>query len=93
MAKRKPLVRDLTKAKALRPRDIFNLYGVHPSMTCRACKSTDPEFFLPSVMIEGRKGRQGARYIELGDFETWWAKRKKSCLVAGSVASAPSLAA
>ena len=61
--------RDLANAVTLRPRDIFDLYGV-PSSTLHewATRETDR---LPSSLIPGRKGKRGVRLIKKTDFEAY----------------------
>lgn len=66
---RRRKARDLAVAVTLRPRDIFDLYGV-PSSTLHewATRQTDR---LPSSLIPGRKGKRGVRLIKKADFEAF----------------------
>ena len=63
--------RDLRKALRLRPKDIFELYGIPDSTLCLLCKNPDKSKRPPSVKIPGRKGRRGIRLFEKTKFEAW----------------------
>lgn len=86
MAKRILRPRDLTKAVTLRPRDVFDLYGIQPAMVSYMCNHEDPAKRLPSTLVPGRKGHRGMRLIDHGEFRTWLARWKEP-LLASSVAS------
>lgn len=86
MAKRKLKARDLTKAVTLRPRDIFDLYGIQPAMVCFMANHEDPAKRLPSILVPGRMGHRGMRLIDHAEFRTWLARWKQP-LLASPVAS------
>lgn len=64
---RRKRVRDLTKAVMLRPAEVFELYGIHPSVLCRLAKHTDESKRIPSVLIGGKSGRKGVRLVKQAD--------------------------
>lgn len=63
--------RDLKKALRLRPKDIFELYGIPDSTLCVLCKHPDKSKRPPSVLLPGRKGHRGIRLFEKTKFEAW----------------------
>lgn len=71
---RKRKTRDLASAVTLRPRDVFELYGIPSSTLCRMCKHADAEKRLPSSLILGRQGRKGLRLIKRSDLDAYLAK-------------------
>ena len=63
--------RDLSKAITLRPRDIFDLYGITPSVLCRIANHADSTKRLPSTLIPGRAGRKGVRLVKHDDLRAY----------------------
>lgn len=75
--KRKLRARDLTKAVTLRPRDIFDLYGIQPAMVSYMANHEDPAKRLPSILVPGRKGNRGMRLIDHEELKAWLARWKE----------------
>jgi len=71
--RRRP-ARDLVTALWLRPRDIFELYGIPSSTLSDLCNHADPAIRIPSVLLAGRNGRRGLRLIKQADFVTYMEK-------------------
>jgi hypothetical protein len=69
---RKRTTRDLANAVTLRPRDVFDLYGV-PSSTLHEWATRDNDR-LPSFLVSGRKGKRGVRLIKRADLEAFLEK-------------------
>lgn len=63
MSSRKRGRRDLCTALTLRPRDVYELYGIPESTLCGYLQHPDPAIRLPSILIPGRCGRRGIRLI------------------------------
>lgn len=76
--RRKPFTarraRDLRNAVMLRPREVFELYGIPPSTVSDLCRHPDPDRRLPSSLIPGRGGRKGMRLIPHSTLVQWLAK-------------------
>ncbi len=70
--KRRNRGRDLSKAKAYRPKDIYELYGIHDSTLCALCNDPDKTKRPPSIKLPGRNGRRGTRYFEPDKFDAWF---------------------
>lgn len=68
---RRRSTRELTRATWLRPRDIFELYGIPQSTLCRYSHYFAPERRPPSSFIPGRGGRRGIRLYPREAFEAW----------------------
>lgn len=66
--------RDLSRAVSLRPRDIFELHGISPSMLCVLANHPDPARRPPSRLIRGRGGKHGLRIFNRAEFEAWLAR-------------------
>lgn len=66
--------RDLARAVDLRPRDIFELYGIPASTLCNLATGGDPARRPPSKFIKGRGGRKGIRLFRRDEFEAWLAR-------------------
>lgn len=64
--------RDLANAVTLRPRDVFDLYGVPSSTLHEWCTRESDR--LPSSLIPGRKGKRGVRLIKRTDLEEFLQK-------------------
>lgn len=73
---KKRRTRDLMNAAALRPADVFELYGIPSSTLCGLCKHPDPERRLPSRLVPGRRGRKGLRIIMHAELRAWLDKWK-----------------
>jgi hypothetical protein len=71
---RKRSTRDLAHAVTLRPRDIFELYGIPTSTLCRIATQEDATRRPPSRLIKGRGGRKGIRLFPRAEFEAWFAR-------------------
>lgn len=63
--------RDLHKAATLRPREVFDLYGIPSSTLCELCKHPDQSKRLPSLLVPGRQGRKGIRLIPHAELRAW----------------------
>ncbi len=61
--RKKRRVRDLKNAVTLRPRDVYELYGIPTCTLSVLCRHPDPAKRLPSMLIPGRCGRKGLRLI------------------------------
>ena len=61
--RKKRKVRDLKNAVTLRPRDVFDLFGIPTCTLSVLCRHPDPAKRLPSMLIPGRCGRKGLRLI------------------------------
>ena len=70
--------RDLSQAITLRPRDIYNLYGLSSSTICELCQHPDADRRIPSILIPGRRGHKGMRLIEHAEFRAWLAKWRRT---------------
>lgn len=66
--------RDLTKAVCLRPADVFALYGIPPSTLHGLCNHAEPARRLPSMLIQGKKGKKGLRLVNHEALRTYLAK-------------------
>lgn len=66
--------RNLRDAVMLRPREVFELYGIPPSTISDLCRHTDPARRLPSTLIPGRGGRKGMRLINHEGLLKWLSK-------------------
>jgi hypothetical protein len=71
---RKRKARDLAHAITLRPRDIYDLYGIPQSTLCRLANLPDEKLRPPSKLIRGRGGRKGIRLFNRAEFEAWLAR-------------------
>ncbi len=69
---RKRTARDLANAVTLRPRDVFDLYGV-PSSTLHRWANQKVDR-LPSYLVGGKKSKRGVRLIKRTDLEAFLAK-------------------
>lgn len=70
--KRKP--RDLAAAVMLRPRDIFELYGISQPTLWRLTREVDKADRLPATFIGARAGRKGLTLVRRVDLEAYLAK-------------------
>lgn len=68
---RKRTARDLEAAVTLRPRDVFELYGIPTSTLHDYCTDPDESRRLPSYFIPGRKGKLGTRYLRREELNAW----------------------
>jgi hypothetical protein len=75
LRRKKRKTRNLLAAVTLRPAEVFELYGIPSSSLCEYCNDPDPRKRLPSIKIEGRKGRKGSRYINHDILKAWMAQR------------------
>lgn len=66
--------RDLRNAVTLRPREVFELYGIPTSTVSDLCRHPDLQRRLPSTFIPGRGGRKGMRLISHAGLVQWLAK-------------------
>lgn len=73
--RKKRKTRNLLAAVTLRPAEVFEVYGIPSSSLCEYCNDPDPIKRLPSIKIEGRKGRKGSRYINHDILKAWMAQR------------------
>lgn len=73
--KNKP-TRDLSQAITLRPREVYELYGVAASTLHWYLMHPDPNIRLPSIHPPGRRGSRGIILIEKSDLSAWLAKHK-----------------
>jgi hypothetical protein len=71
---RRRTARDLAVAKELRPRDIWDVYGIAPSTLCVLATHEDAARRPLSRFIRPRGGRKGLRLFDKAAFEAW-----KSC--------------
>lgn len=71
---RRRRARDLASAVTLRPRDIWELYGIPDSTLCDMARNSDPAQRPPSIFIRGRTGRKGIRLFRRAEFEAWLAR-------------------
>lgn len=69
--------RDLRNAVTLRPREVYELYGIPPSTVSDLCRHPDPERRLPSTYIPGRGGRKGMRLVPHDGLVQWLEKWKQ----------------
>lgn len=74
---RRRSARDLSRAEYLRPRDVFELYGIPSGTLCTLCTNPDQSKRIPSSLIPGRKGNRGLRLIRRADMEAWIAKHRE----------------
>jgi len=70
--------RDLSRAITLRPREVYELYGLPSSTVCELCEHPDLEKRLPSTKIPGRSGHRGMRLIDHAEFRVWLAKWRQA---------------
>ena len=63
--------RDLNKALLLRPAEVFALYGIPTSTLCLYCTNPNPADRLKSILVPGRRGRKGSRYIDPIELRIW----------------------
>lgn len=68
---RKRTARDLANAVTLRPRDIFELYGIPASTLSDLATQPDESRRPPSRLIKGRGGRKGIRLFDHAAFKAW----------------------
>lgn len=71
---RKRKTRDLTRAVELRPRDVFELYGIPSTTLGDLARHPDPARRPPSRFIRGLGGRRGLRLFPRAAFEQWLAR-------------------
>ena len=72
----KPTKSVTAKPRALRPRQVRELYGI-PQSTLRVwCCELPPADRLPSMLIPGRKGNRGVRLLMVDALEEWLAKHR-----------------
>ena len=68
---RKRKSRNLVDALTLRPREVFEVYGMPVTTVSDLCEHPDPDMRIPSYKVPGRQGRKGSRYIDHGAFKKW----------------------
>lgn len=85
--------RDLSKAVALRPAEVFALYGIPSSTLCELCRHPDPAKRLPSMLIPGRCGRKGLRLINHDELRAWLDRWKAGQLNINSLGNSGTRAA
>lgn len=71
---RKRKARDLTNAVMLRPRDVFELYGISQPTLWRITHTGEASDRLPATFIGSRKGRMGLTLIKRSDLDAYLAK-------------------
>jgi len=71
---RRRTVRELSRALWLRPRDIYELYGLSPSMLCDLANHAEASRRPPSRLIHGRGQKKGVRIFNRAEFEAWLAR-------------------
>lgn len=62
------------KPKALRPRQIRDLYGIPQSTLHFYCTQLPEAERLPSIKLPGRRGTKGVRLVKIADLEAWLAR-------------------
>lgn len=90
---RRRTARDLSRAVTLRPRDVFELYGISASTIGALARHPDPARRPPSRMIKGRGGRKGMRLFNRAEFEAWLARWDSEGEFAASAPTPPRKAA
>jgi hypothetical protein len=70
--------RDLGKAETLRPREIYERFGIPESTLSGYFFHPDPRIRLESILIPGRKGRKGIRLVFRADLEAWLGRWRAS---------------
>lgn len=64
------------KAKALRPKQIRDIYGIPQSTLHFLCTGLPEAERLPSIKLPGRRGTKGCRLVMTADLEAWLAKHR-----------------
>lgn len=71
---RKRTTRDLERAVWLRPRDVYELYGIPASTLHEMATREDKSQRLPSSLIPGKRGTRGLRLVRRADLEAYVAR-------------------
>jgi hypothetical protein len=71
---RRVRTRDLSKAITLRPREVFELYGINQMAVSRLIHHADEKCRLKSTLIPGRCGRKGIRLINHDELRAFLAR-------------------
>lgn len=68
--------RDLARAIYLRPRDIFELYGIPTGTLWTLLIHKDATKRIPSSLIPGSRGNRGLRLVKRTDMDAWVEKHR-----------------
>ena len=88
VVQRRRTERELARALWLRPRDIYEIYGISPS-TLHELATRPDERRLPSRLIPGKSGRRGIRLVNRQELDGWLNRWSPAGEFTPAVSSAP----